>query len=52
MDSLSKYRKFIVAGVGAAALIIGAVAGETSTLYIVLVSVASALGVWRAPNSN
>ena len=48
---ISAHRKLIVAAVGAAVLIVGAVAGESSTLYTTIVSVATALGVYAAPNS-
>lgn len=45
------HRKLIVALVGAAVLIVGAVAGESSTAYTTIVSVATALGVYGAKNT-
>jgi len=48
---LGKYRKFIVAAVGAAVLIIGQVWGPGSSLYTTVVSVLTALGVYGVPNT-
>lgn len=51
LSSIAAHRKLIVALVGAVVLIVGAVAGESSTAYTVIVSIATALGVYAAPNS-
>lgn len=46
----NKYRKFIVALVGAAVLIAGAALGESSEEYQAIVAVLTSLGVYAVPN--
>lgn len=48
---MTKYRKFLVAGVGAAAVIIGRAFGLSSWEYLDAVTVATAFGVWGVPNA-
>ena len=51
MFNLGKYRKVIIALVGAAVLGLGIWRGETSPEFQVTVSVLTALGVYAAPNN-
>jgi hypothetical protein len=49
---VAKYRKFIVALVGAAVLIAGAALGEQSEEYQAIVTVLTSLGVYAVPNTD
>lgn len=51
LDFVASHRKLLVALAGAAVLILGAVAGESSTAYTSVVSVLTALGVYGVPNA-
>jgi len=51
LDLIAGHRKLVVALIGAGILIIGALYGETSTVYTTAVSLATALGVYATPNS-
>lgn len=51
MPSLGKYRKAIVALIGAAVIAIGIWRGETSPEFQIIVSVLTAAGVYGAPNA-
>lgn len=48
---MAKYRKFITALVGAAALIIGRHLGVTGWEYLDFVTLGTALGVYVVPNA-
>lgn len=50
LSRLGRYRKAIVALVGAVVLIVGAAFGETSEVYQAVVSAATFLGVYAVPN--
>lgn len=50
MLNLGKYAKLITALVGAAVVIIGRAAGVDSTIYLDVVTVVTALGVYAVPN--
>lgn len=49
---MSKYSKLIAALVGAAVLFIGQYYGQTSQVYSVVVSLATAFGVYLVPNKE
>lgn len=49
---MNRYRKAIVALVGAAVIAIGIWRGETSDEFQILVTVLTALGVYQVPNAT
>ncbi len=51
MNALGKYRKAVIAALGAVVLAVGIWRGETSPEFQVIVSVLPALGVYGAPNN-
>ncbi len=51
MSFLAKYRKTVVAVAGAAVIIVGRLAGVDSDAYFVVVTLATALGVYVTPNA-
>ena len=48
---MSRYRKGIVAGIGALVLILGRHFGIESDIYFDVVAVATAFGVYQIPNT-
>ena len=49
---MSKYRKTIVAVVGAGVVIAGRLLGAESDAYFIIVTLATALGVYATPNAS
>ena len=52
LQVITKYRKFIVAGVGAAASIIVALGVENADWAQAIIALAVALGVYAVPNKS
>lgn len=50
-ETVGKYRKTIVAVVGAGVVIAGRLLGADSDAYFIIVTLATALGVYATPNS-
>ena len=48
---MSKYRKFIIAGLGAAVAIADHFAGPGNDISFIVITVATAFGVWATPNA-
>lgn len=52
MLNLGKYAKLITALVGAGIVIVGRAVGVDSTIYLDVVTLATALGVYAVPNAK
>lgn len=48
---LAKYRKFIVAAIGAAVVIADHFAGPGNDISFIVITLATAAGVWATPNA-